>query len=115
MFTEPGSARFDECVRVKAPAKIRVIARPSHDCVEAIAVIVVVPVMLNTDAALPGVMLDAEAMLEPRETSCRVKAKAVLSPSSAVDLSSVPAGPFEAGVTERDSIELGMGKIFPLK
>ena len=74
MFTEPGRARLLLCVSVSAPPKISVTTRPSQEFVEAIAVIVVVPVMLNTEAVEGGVIVALEAMLLPRLTSCRVKA-----------------------------------------
>jgi hypothetical protein len=74
-------------------------------------VIATTPVMLNTLPVLGGVMLVAEAMLLPSVTSWRVKAYACRRPSSAVERSSVPAGPLLAAVTERDSIVVGMDMI----
>lgn len=74
MFTEPGKARLLECVRVSAPAKMNVTARPSQLFVLAIAVIVVVPVMLNVDPVLGGVIVAADAMLLPSVTIWRMNA-----------------------------------------
>jgi len=74
MFAEPGSARLLECVSVSAPAKIRRTSLPSHEFVEAMVVIVVFPVMLNAYPVLGGVMVEAEAIFDPRDTVCRMKA-----------------------------------------
>jgi hypothetical protein len=73
MFADPGSARFALCVIVKAPAKTKVMIRPSHEFVEAMDVIPVTPVTENTEAVEGGVTVEAEARVA-RETVCLMKA-----------------------------------------
>jgi hypothetical protein len=78
-------------------------------------VIVVVPVMLNTDPALVGVMVVVDAMLLPNETDCLMNAYAARKPSSASERASVPAGPLLAALVDRDSMVVGIAMLISLR